>query len=137
MAVGDAGLESCRIAGPQHDLAVVFTQHDLSGQHVHELIFGDVPMALRRGGAWLQGGEIDAELVESDGVAEPLAYASEHDLTKWLRISGQRIRLEVIDFDLRHARCSAWSYVRSMIVAVPMPMPMHRVTSAVPALRRS
>ena len=80
MAVGDAGLEAGRVAGPQHGLAAVLAQHDFAGEHVDELVLGGMPVALRRGGARLQRGEVDAELIEPGGVAEPLAHASEHDL---------------------------------------------------------
>src|SRR5712671_2359807 len=137
MAVGNAGPEPGGIAGAHDNLAVVFAQHNLPGQHVDELILGGMPVALRRGGAGFQRGQVDAELGEPGGVAEPLAHASEHDLAERLGISGHRISLEVIDIDLRHLRSSGSPYTRSTMVAVPMPIPMHRVTSAVAALRRS
>src|SRR5262249_5811078 len=132
VAVGDAGLESRRVASSQHHLAIVFTQHHFTGDHVDELILGGMPVALCGGGTGLQGGEIDTELVESGCVTQPLAYAPSHHLAERLWISGDRIRLEAIDIDLRHFEMLRFGYTRSTIVAVPMPMPMHRVTSAVP-----
>src|SRR6516165_7208664 len=98
-------------------------------------------MALRGSGTGPQRGEVDAELVETHGVAEPLAYAANDRTAKGLGISADLLRLEIGDVDLGHGFLSAGSsqqtYTRSMIVAVPMPRPMQRVTSAVPRLRRS
>src|SRR5690348_3311245 len=132
MAVGNARLPSGGIAGPKHRLAAVLHQHQLAFEHVDELVLVLVPVALRRRRARLQPRQVDAELVEPDRVAEPLALASEHGLAKRLRIAGVGVDLELVDIDPGHR-----AHARSMIVAVPIPAPMHKVISAVEALRRS
>jgi hypothetical protein len=61
-------------------------------------------MPLRRPGAGLERGEIDAELIETGGVAEPLAPAPQHRLPEWLGICGGVIKFEIGDVDLGHVQ---------------------------------
>src|SRR5476649_1764009 len=88
-------------------------------------------MALRRPRAGFKRREINAELIEADGIAEPFAPAPHHVPPERFRIAGRVFKLEIGDVDLRH------SQTRSMIVAVPMPAPMQSVTSPVERSRRS
>src|SRR5262249_23882481 len=115
-----------------HGLAAILAKHKLALEQVDELVLVLVPVALRRRRAGLEPRQVDAELIEPDRIAEPLALASEHGLAERLRIARGGVDLELVDVDLRHD-----GHTRSMIVAVPMPTPMHSVTSAVEALRRS
>src|SRR5690242_1993675 len=119
MAVGNARLPSGGIAGPKHGLAAVLHQHQLAFEHVDELVLVLVPVALRRRRAGLEPREVDAELVEPDGIAETLALAPEHGLAERLRVARVGVDLELVDVDLRHRR-----HTLSTIVAVPMPTPM-------------
>src|SRR5262249_14534823 len=80
IAVRDARLPSGGVPWPEHGLAAVLAQHHLALEHVDELVLVLVPVALRRGGARLEPREVHAELVEPDGIAEPLALAPEHGL---------------------------------------------------------
>src|SRR5450432_578649 len=139
MAVGDAGLETRRVAGPEHSLALVLAQHQGALENKDELILGRVPVALGGLCARLQSGEVDAELIETDHVAEPLAQTAGNRGAIRLRIAGGRFHFHLRKVDLRHSRLSfpMCGQTRSMMVAVPMPAPMHRVTSAVLRLRRS
>src|SRR5262249_9983417 len=111
-------------------LAAILAQHHFALEHVDELILGLVPMALRRPRAGLERGEVHAELVEPDRIAQPLAEAAEHRLPMRLGIVAAGVDLEIGDVDLGHQ-------TRSMMVAVPMPAPMHKVTRPVERSRRS
>src|SRR3954471_24465740 len=116
----------------EHALAVVLDERNLAFEYIDEFILVPMPMPLRRPGARLQRNQVDAELVEAHGVAEALAFAADDRLPERLGIHADGIERDFGDIDLRHCRRT-----RSMIVAVPMPTPMHNVTSAVDRSRRS
>src|SRR5205814_4873831 len=89
MTVCNTGLPPGRLAGPQRGLTVVLAQHDLTLDDVDELVFGFMPVALRRRRARLKPREIDPELVEPDRVAEPLALAPGDCVTKGCWVAGE------------------------------------------------
>src|ERR1700676_3495915 len=130
MPVPAVCLEARGIARLEHGLAAVFDQHDFAFEHVDQLVFSFMPVPQRRRRAGLKRGEIDAELVEADCVAQTLAFAAEHHAVERRRIIGAGVDWKLGDIDLRH-------HTRSMIVAVPMPAPMQSVTSPIERLRRS
>jgi hypothetical protein len=102
MAVAHAGLPPGGVARPQHGLAAVLAQHHLAGEHVYQLVLVGMPVTLRGSCPRLQGREIDAELVEPDGIAEPLARAPQHRLAKRLGVTGVGVGLQSGDVDLWH-----------------------------------
>src|SRR5579862_3873597 len=102
MAVGAVGLEARGIARLEHGLAAVLGQDDFALQHVDELVFLLVPMPQRRRRTRLERGEIDAELVETCGVAETLALATLYDAIERRRISRACVDGKTGDIDLRH-----------------------------------
>src|SRR5579862_12615 len=102
MTVRAVGLEACRVAWLEHALAIVFDQHDFAFENEDQLVLLLMPVAQRRGGARLQRGEIDAELVEANGVAQALAFAADDHAIEWRRVAGARIQREFGDVDLRH-----------------------------------
>src|SRR5262249_32760662 len=86
IAVGGVRLPAGGVARLEQRLAVVLAQGELAFEHVDELVFGLMPVTLRRPRARLQGGEVDAELVEPDCIAQPLAPAAAHRLAIGLGI---------------------------------------------------
>ena len=60
----------------KHLLARVRDEHDLAVEHVDELVLDHVPVALRRLRTRLERREVDAELIEPDGISQPLALAA-------------------------------------------------------------
>src|SRR5262252_4020701 len=70
MAVGDAGLEARGVTRPQHSRATVLDQCDLALEHIDELVLVLVPVTQRRGCAWLEPREVDAELGQPGNVAQ-------------------------------------------------------------------
>src|SRR4030088_1310329 len=102
MAVGDPGFPAGRVPRPQHGLAVVLDQHQLAFEHIDELILGLMPMALRGGGAGLETGQVDAELIEPDRIAQPLALAALDRAAKRLRIAGAGVDWNLADIEFRH-----------------------------------
>ena len=62
MAVRNAGLPGCGVAGLEHGLAVVLAQHHFAFEHVDKLVFVFVPVALRGGRARLERADVDAEM---------------------------------------------------------------------------
>src|SRR5262249_7475775 len=103
MPVRSAGLKAGGGAGRKQGLALVLDQHQLAFKYVDELILPLVPMPQRRGGAGLERGEIDAELVEAGGVAEPLALAPQDHAVVRRRVTGPAIDGKTADVDLGHA----------------------------------
>src|SRR5882672_5723111 len=102
MAVIGAGLPASRVASLQHGLAIVLEQHQLALEHVNELVFALMPVALRRLLSRRNPREIDAELIEAGGVAEPLARAPGHWEMVGIRIAGADLGLDARNIDLRH-----------------------------------
>src|SRR5262245_32160819 len=131
MAVRHAGLESGAVARLEHGLAGVLDQHQLAFEDIDELVLLLVPMSQRRSGARLEARQVDAELGEAGDVAKRRLLAAVSHLAKVARIDTLGTHRGFADVDLGHP------YTLSMMVAVPMPAPMHSVTSAVPRSRRS
>ena len=103
MAVGVAGLEADRVAGPEDFRPGVGDERDLAGQHIDELVRPGVPVTLARPGAGRQAEEVDAELGEAGGVAELLPLARQAGL-----VEGRRIHRP--DDGRRDRRCRfSWS----------------------------
>jgi hypothetical protein len=73
MTVGDTGLEPRRIPGREDRLPVVLAQDQRTLDDKDELILGGMPVALGGLRARSQPGQVDAELIEADHVAQPLA----------------------------------------------------------------
>src|SRR6185369_4062402 len=130
MAILNTGFPCRRIARLEHGFAAILAQNDLALEHIDQLVFLLVPVALRGGCAWLQRTDIDAEMRKSCGPRQPFARAPIHRLVEGRRVSGRGIDRDLVDVDLRHQ-------TRSIMVAVPMPTPMQSVTSAVSLSRRS
>src|SRR5450759_493908 len=128
-----AGLEAGGVAGLEYGFAVVLDQHQLAFQHVDEFVFLLVPMPQRGGRARLDARNIDAELRETHDVAQRLLVAAFMLGLKLGGIETAASHRHLGDVDLGHEI----SQTRSMIVAVPMPIPMQSVTSAVDRSRRS
>src|ERR1019366_8265247 len=128
-----AGLEAGGVARLEHGFAFVLDQHQLAFQHVDEFVFLLVPVPQRGGGARLDTRNIDAELRETHAVAQRLLVAAFMLGLKLGRIETAASHRHLGDVDLWHEI----SQTRSMIVAVPMPMPMQSVISAVDRSRRS
>src|SRR5262249_22051126 len=131
VAVRDAGLEARAVARLEQRLTAVLDQGNLAFEHEDELVLLLVPVAQRRGGARLEPREIDAELGEPRDVAERRLLAAVGHFAPGLRVDALGAHHGLGDVDLGHA------HTRSMMVAVPMPAPMHSVTSAVSRLLRS
>src|SRR5262249_5083279 len=127
----DAGLEARAVARLEQRLTAVLDQGNLAFEHEDELVLLLVPVAQRRGGARLEPREIDAELGEPSDVAESRLLAAVGHFAPGLRVDPLGAHHGLGDVDLGHA------HTRSMMVAVPMPAPMHSVTSAVSRLLRS
>src|ERR1700683_2013718 len=96
------GLETRGVSRLEHGLAVVFDQHDLPFQDEDQLVFLLVPMTQRRGSARLERGEIDAELIEPDRVAQTLALAADDHTVVRRRIAGADLSRQLGDVDFWH-----------------------------------
>src|SRR5688572_17719368 len=83
-----------------------------------------MPVAQRGCAARREPGDVDAELAEPDHVAELSLFALVEIGRPLAGIAADLLERHLVDVDLGH-------HTRSMIVAVPMPMPMQSVTSAV------
>jgi hypothetical protein len=75
VAVARAFRKGRAIAGPQHRLAAVFDQRQLAFEHVDEFVFVRMPMALARPVARRQVHEVESEIREPAGIAQPLPHA--------------------------------------------------------------
>ena len=107
MTVRRVGLEAGGVAGLEHGLAFVLDQHELAFEDVDELILLLVPVPQRRGRAGLERREIDAELVEADGVAEALASRARRRRGRVAADSRCGYRWGVW-------RCRSWAWLRSL-----------------------
>lgn len=110
VAVGLARLEAGTVAGPQHVLAGLADQRHLAFEHVDELVLGAVPVALRRPRARRQAQQVDAELGEAGGIAEPGPLARPAGLVIGRRVerAGGLARGGNVDL-LRHgSRPAGW-----------------------------
>src|SRR5579863_2363522 len=103
MPVAIVGFEACGIARLEHRLAAILDQHDFALKDIDELVFLLMPVTQGRGGAGLECREIDAELVEPGGKAEPLARTAGDHLAERLRVVGAVIHPKLGDIDFRHA----------------------------------
>src|SRR5215217_1691707 len=135
VAVRHVRLPARAVARFQYRPALVLNQHALALQDVDELILLLVPVTNRRRGTRLELRQVHAELREAHSIAERGLVASRtRGLERGRIIWRADPSFELADVDLRHRTAS---YTRSIIVAVPIPAPMHSVTSAVLRLRRS
>src|SRR5512139_569867 len=130
MAVCDTGLPGDCIARFQHGLANIFAECDFAFEHIDELVFFLMPVALRGRRTRLERADVDAEMRKAGGTPEPPARSALDRLVEWRRIAGRGVELYFINVDLGHQ-------TRSIIVAVPMPTPMQSVISAVSLSRLS
>src|SRR5215471_6974773 len=106
MAVAGSFRKRRTIAGAQNRLARVFDQRQLALEHIDEFVFVRMPVALARPIPRRQMHEIDAEILEASGIAEPLAHAfgaRRVELRRIARASAFRHRGDV---DLRHGGIS-------------------------------
>jgi hypothetical protein len=62
------------IAGPQHPLAAIFDERQFAFEDVHEFVFVRMPVALARPIARRHAREIDPEIREPAGIAQPLPH---------------------------------------------------------------
>src|SRR3546814_4821472 len=70
MAVALAGGEAGGHAGLQKLLAGVGDEGELAFEHIDELVFMAVPVALRGGRAWRQAYQVHAEGIEAQRIAQ-------------------------------------------------------------------
>jgi hypothetical protein len=75
------------IAGAQHRLAAIFDQRLFAFEHIDEFVFVRMPVALARPIARRQAHEIDPEISEPAGVAQPLPHAVGTGCVEWRRIA--------------------------------------------------
>ncbi len=75
VAVAGGLRERRALTGAQQHLALVVDEDELALEHIDELVLVRMPMALARPSAGRQAHEIDAEVDEAAGVAEPLPDA--------------------------------------------------------------
>ena len=114
----DVGLEARGVAGLEHGLAVVLDQHDFAFENIDEFVFLFVPVPQRRGRARLERRQIDAELVEAGGIAEPLARAAGDHAIERLPDSSVRLsigKLAMSIFGMPRAPSSASRSAREKI----------------------
>ena len=71
MAITLTGFEAGAIASVENGITGVGDEHDRSSQHVNELVFESMPVALTGPGARTQLQQIDAELGEAGDPPEP------------------------------------------------------------------
>jgi len=102
MAVGDPSLETRGVAPLQHGRAAILDQHDLTLEHIHELVFGLVPVAECGGGAGLKAREIDPELREPDDVAERGLLSALGNGAPWFGIDAFGLHRCLGNVYLRH-----------------------------------
>src|SRR5215471_10220781 len=102
MTVSDPSLETRGIARLQHGRAAILDQHDLTLEHVNELVFGLVPVAQRGGGAGLEAREVDPELREPDDVAERGLLSALGDGAPWFGIDAFGAHHRLGNAYLRH-----------------------------------
>src|SRR5690349_13670193 len=100
MAVVSAGFPAGRVARLQHGLAIVLEQHQLALEHIDELVLTLMPVTLRRLLSRRDPREIDTELIEAGGIAEPLACAAGHGKMEGIRIAGANLGLDARNIDL-------------------------------------
>src|SRR5262245_40188056 len=86
MSVRHPGLPGCGLTGLERYFAAVLAQYDFAFEHVDQLVFLFVPMALRRRSARSQRADVDAELAESGCPTEALARAPLHRFVERWRI---------------------------------------------------
>src|SRR5262249_32070793 len=103
MTIRDAGLPCGGVAGAEHGLAVVLAQHHLTFEHINELVFSLMPMALRGRRPRLERANVDAELGQSGEACKPLARAAFDRLVERRRIAGRGVDRNSVDIDLRHS----------------------------------
>src|SRR5687768_9443151 len=88
-------------------LAVIVDEGDFSLHHINELIFGRVPVTQGRPAARRQGRQIDAELAQSELVAERSLFARLAILGILRRIAGSQAGLDIARHDdglsIRHS----------------------------------
>src|SRR6185312_7840935 len=124
MAVGDAGFPAGRLTRLEQCLPAVFDQGQLAFEHVDEFVLLLVPVPQRRRHTRRQPGPVDAKLSEPGEIAEDSFLAALDRFLELLRIAASAAHLSLGDVELGHQ-------TRSIMVAVPMPTPMHNVMSAV------
>src|SRR5262249_3936646 len=102
MAVVGACLPAGRVTRLQHGLAIVLAEHQLAFKHVDELVLAPMPVPLRRLLSRRNPREIDAKLVEPNGVAKPLARTAGDRDVIGIRITSADFGLHTRDIDLGH-----------------------------------
>src|SRR5262245_8806524 len=95
MTVGLAGREARAHAGGEPLLAAVRHQDELAGHDVNELVLVRVPVAQRRRRARGQHGEVDPEVLQAEGVPQPLLAARCDPRLERLRVVGAGPRRHV------------------------------------------
>ena len=78
MSVRHVRLEASGVARLEHGLAVLLDQHHLAFEQIDKFVFLFVPVAQCRGGAGLERRQVDAELIEAGGDAEPLTRTADN-----------------------------------------------------------
>ena len=88
MSVLIARLEAGAVARFQDFFAGIGDQHHFAFQHIDEFVLADMPVALAGPDAWLQPQQIDAELGQARGIAQPAAFPRPARLVIGRRIKG-------------------------------------------------
>src|SRR5690606_34445965 len=78
VAIARPGLEARAVAGAHGLFAVVGDQHQFAFQHVNELVFAGMPVALAGPDAGVEGDQVDTERGQARGIAQlqPAAAAA-------------------------------------------------------------
>jgi hypothetical protein len=99
MAIMDSGLEAGAISGTENLFSRVRDQHELALEHVHELIFGGMPMPLAGPGAGLQAQEVDSEVGQPGGIPDSLAPAPGARVVEWGGVAGAGNHGHIVKID--------------------------------------
>src|ERR1700733_6811610 len=102
MAVAGASRKGRAISGAQDRFTTIFDERQLAFEHVHEFVFGRMPVALARPIAWRQTHEIDTEISKASGVAQPLTNAFGAGCVEWRRIARALAFRHRVYVDLGH-----------------------------------
>jgi hypothetical protein len=94
-------------ARTQHGRAAVFDQRQFAFQHIDEFVLVRMPVALARPIAGRQAHEIDAEISEPAGIAQPLPHALRTGRIKRRRIARTLAPRHSGNVDLRHSSLRA------------------------------
>src|SRR5205814_27539 len=83
MPIANSSRKTCPHALGEQLLPAIGYQNELAFEHVDELLFLEVPVALRGPGTWSENGQVHAEPGEARGVAQLTPLAPPARLIEW------------------------------------------------------